>query len=546
MNYSLRHLLLLALLTATMVIWGITAYVSYRVTRSEVSDLFDAELVQSAKVLLTFVESLSRDGSLPDYWQGSESTKLGYTYPLGSKYERKLAFQLWSEDKVFLPQQEKKSELSESGFEENEQNKLWNVFEDFMQANALPQKYERKIAFQLWSKARGLLLRSDSAPVFSFSSTLRGFSKTTIDNDVWHVYSIANTTADYVIHVAQKEEIRTEISDEISMQLLNQFLIGLPVLGFFIWMIVGNSLKPINRLEKAISRREASYLKPLRLAKLPKEIVPVVKEINNLFIQLEAAFEHERRFTADASHELRTPLAGLLTQVQVALRTDDDAVRRQALKRIEQAVNRMSYMVQQLLTFSRIESGVEYLKKEPMTLSNEIVQVISDIEPEAHKKRIQIEFVEEKATMIIANGQLINILIRNVIDNAIKYTPMNGMILISLTGREKSLELCIEDSGPGISPDQYEKSMQRFHRCLETAQTEQGTGLGFSIVQRIAKSHGAEMALGVSQFGGLKVSIYFPLPRRKADKKIQKKLGLFSLINSSETGNKVQRRNVDS
>lgn len=529
MNYSLRQLLLLALLTATMAIWGVTAYISYRVTRSEVSDLFDAELVQSAKVLLTFVESLSRDGSLPDYWQGNESKKLGYTYPLGSNYDRKLAFQLWSEDKVFLPQQDKKSEFADDEFGEDDKNKLWGVFEDFMQANGLPLKYERKIAFQLWSKKRGLLLRSDSAPAFSFSSNLRGFSKITTDDDVWYVYSIANTTADYVIHVAQKEEIRTEISDEISLQLLTQFLIGLPVLGFFIWMIVGNSLKPINRLEKAISRREASYLKPLKLAKLPKEIVPVVKEINNLFIQLEEAFEHERRFTADASHELRTPLAGLLTQVQVALRTDDDAVRRQALKRIEQAVNRMSYMVQQLLTFSRIESGAEYLIKEPMTLSNEIVQVITEIEPEAHKKRIQMEFVEENATTIIANAPLINILIRNVIGNAIKYTPMNGVIQISLIGHEKKLELCIEDSGPGISPDQYEKSLERFHRCLETSQTEQGTGLGFSIVQRIAKSHGADMALGVSQFGGLKVSIYFPLPRRKADKKLQKKLGLFPL-----------------
>ncbi|MGR9088784.1 MAG: ATP-binding protein [Gammaproteobacteria bacterium] len=532
MNYSLRHLLLVTLLSASMLIWGVTAFYSYKVTRNEVSDLFDAELAQSAKVLLTFVESISRDGSLPDYWKGDQSDQLGYTYPLGSKYERKLAFQLWSEDNVFLSQPENKSEFSvDEAKDTDKKNQLWNVFEQFMQTHSLPQKYERKIAFQLWSKKRGLLLRSDSAPKFSFSPTLRGFSKATVDNDLWHIYSIANTTGDYVIHVAQKEEIRTELSDEISQQLVTQFLFGLPILGVFIWLIVGHSLKPINHLEKSISRREASFLKPLRVAKLPNEIVPVVKELNNLFVQLEEAFEHERRFSADASHELRTPLAGLLTQVQVALRTEDDGVRRQALKRIEQAVNRMTYMVQQLLTFSRIESGVEYLMKQPMQLSHEVVLVISDIEPEAHKKRIQMEFVDENAPQIIANAQLLNILIRNIIDNAIKYTPTNGTILITLIGREKKVELCIEDSGPGIAPDQYEKSLQRFHRCVETASSEQGTGLGFSIVQRIAKSHGAEISLGVSQFGGLKVTVSFPLPRRKADKRLQKKFALFPAKN---------------
>ena len=109
-------------------------------------------------------------------------------------------------------------------------------------------------------------------------------------------------------------------------------------MGLVIWFIVGLSLKPINRLVKALAKREASYLKPLSIKRLPDEIVPVVNEINNLFVQLERAFAHERRFTADASHELRTPLAGLLTQAHVALRTTDEEVRKQALSRIKQGV----------------------------------------------------------------------------------------------------------------------------------------------------------------------------------------------------------------
>ena len=259
----------------------------------------------------------------------------------------------------------------------------------------------------------------------------------------------------------------------------------------------------------------------------------MVNEINNLFVQLERAFEHERRFTADASHELRTPLAGLLTQAHVALRTTDEEVRKQALSRIKQAVNRMSYMVQQLLTFSRIESNTEFLTKQNTMVSREVVHVIAELEPEAHKKQIIMEFVEDNAVPVIVNGPLVAILIRNIIDNAIKYTPVKGNVLITVTGREKYLQLCVEDSGPGIAPDQYEKSLERFHRCVETANTVKGTGLGFSIVQRIAAIHNADLILGVSQLGGLKVTVLFPLPIRPVDKSWQKKLSFFSIRKNS-------------
>jgi two-component system sensor histidine kinase QseC len=266
---------------------------------------------------------------------------------------------------------------------------------------------------------------------------------------------------------------------------------------------------------------------------LPNEIVPVVNEINNLFVQLERAFEHERRFTADASHELRTPLAGLLTQAHVALRTTDEEVRKQALSRIKQAVNRMTYMVHQLLTFSRIESNTEFLTKQSTMVSREIVHVIADLEPEAHKKQILIEFVEDNAVPVLVNGPLVAILLRNIIDNAIKYTPAKGNVLITVSGREKYLQISVEDSGPGIAPDQYEKSLERFHRCVETANRVKGTGLGFSIVDRIAAIHNADLILGVSQFGGLKVTVLFPLPIKPVDQSWQKKLSFFHLRKSS-------------
>lgn len=531
MNYSLRQLLLVSLLSASMVIWGISAYVSYKGIRDEVANLFDAELAQSAKVLLSFVESLLREGAFTTHWNLEQADKNLHIYGLRHKFKISGEPQLWPNGDILLQPTKKSPDFSVQGFDQaNANTRLWQVFDDLLRANSLGHKYERKIAFQLWSKKDGLLLRSESAPKFAFSAADNGFSKATIDGHFWHVFSIANSTGDIIVHVGQKQEIRAELTDEISLQLVFQFLVGLPILGIVIWVIVGVSLKPLNRLEKSLARREASYLKPLSLRKLPNEIVPMVNEINNLFIQLEEAFEHERRFTADAAHELRTPLAGLLTQAQVALRTHDNDTRKQALKRIEQAVNRMTYLVQQLLIFSRIESSTEYLAKESTALGPEVVKVIAELEPEAHKKRINMEFAEEEGVKpVVINAPLIAILIRNIVDNAIKYTPARGNILISISSKANHLQLSVEDSGPGIAPDQYENSLKRFHRCVETANKAQGTGLGFSIVERIASIHGADLVLGVSQFGGLKVSVLFMLPMRPVDKIWQKRLSFFNI-----------------
>ena len=529
MNYSLRRLLLISLLTASMCIWGVTAFLTYKVTRDEVASLFDAELAQSAKVLHSFIENLLREGSLSTHWMQTQNDE-NLHLSLGRKHNKNHAFQLLTDDENNLLKSDAVPNVLLHSFDaKNIDDQLWGVFDDLLQASTLGHKYEGKIAFQLWSKTNGIVLHSDSAPVFAMSSADHGFTETNIDNHLWHVFSIASTNGEYIIHVGQKEEIRAELTDEISMQLVMQFLVGLPILGVVIWLIVGRALEPLNRLEIALSRREASYLKPLSIEKLPYEIVPIVHEINTLFVQLEQAFEHERQFTADAAHELRTPLAGLLTQAQVALQTADETVRNQALKRIEQAVYRMTYLVQQLLTFSRIDSNTEYLAQAVTNVEKEIVQVITELDSEAYKKRIRIEFIEEKVVPIMANTLLINILLRNIIDNAIKYTPQRGNIKVSLIGTDEHLIFCVEDSGSGIAPDEYENSLKRFHRCVETAHAAQGTGLGFSIVQRIAGIHHAKLTLGESaELGGLKVKVVFELPPRVHPPKNSRKLRFFN------------------
>jgi two-component system sensor histidine kinase QseC len=533
MNYSLRQRLLISLLSASMLIWGITAYISYKTTRTEVGELFDAELAQSGKVLLAFLETLPKDESLEETWKPNQTETLNRYFP------KKLPYQLDNENQDLFLDEENDPRFHMHNFNEiDTSDPLSHAFDELLQAKDFDHKYkyERKIVFQLWNENGRLLRHSKNAPEQPFSKGIEGLSKTTIDGDLWHVFSVANASGEYIIQVGQKQEIRTELTEEISSQLVTQFLYGMPFLGVVIWLIVGHALRPLNRLEKQLAKREASFLKPLSTKKLPNEIVPVVNEMNNLFAQLEEALEHERQFTADASHELRTPLAGLLTQAQVALRTNDETVRTQALERIKQGVNRMTYMVQQLLTFSRIESSSSaFLAKTTLSLHDEIIQVITDLEPNAYKKRIQLEVIaEENEPSIIANDQLINILVKNIIDNAIKYTPAKGTVLITLTHNNSHLIFCVEDSGPGIAPDQYELSLKRFHRCIETAGTAQGTGLGFSIVQRIASIHGATLTLGESKLGGLKVTVLFSLPKKLNDLTLQNKLSFFSRKKSDE------------
>ncbi|WP_349431887.1 ATP-binding protein [Methylomarinum sp. Ch1-1] len=454
---SLKKQLLFYLLFCTLIVWGATAYISFKETQREVAKVFREELAQSAGVLHAFVESMLHEGSLSEHWDPEHASNLLHTHDLTYQYAGKIAFQLWSVDE-------------------------------------------------------GLILRSASAPKFALSSIRNGYSQATLDEHLWYVFSIANHDGEYIIHVGQREDVRESITYDVTRQLMQNFLIGLPILGMMIWFIVSHTLAPLNHLTKQLAKREAGYLKPLPINDLPEEIIPVVKELNTLFVQLEQAFENERNFTSDASHELRTPLAGLLTQVQVAQKTQDESVRTQALNKAQQAVQRMTRMVQQLLTLSRIQSQNEKMDQAVININQEIVNLISEIEPLAHRKNIDIEYQSAETLNISGNQQLIDILIRNLIENALKYSPQNGKVKIRSMREKNQLWLSVEDNGPGIKEKDRKRLTRRFFRSVETASTTEGSGLGLSIVQRIATLHDAEIHFSKSSMGGLLVLLIFDLP----------------------------------
>lgn len=451
---SLKKQLLVYLLSSLLLVWGAMVYVSYQQTRDEISKLFNADLAQSARVVHTFVENLLQQRRLNKLWDQDKSPDLFYMPILG-------------------------------------------------------HKYERRIAFQLRSVKEGVVLRSESAPEFALSLTRNGFSETIIDDQLWHVFSISTENGDYVIHTGQRDDIRRSLVESLASQEMMGMLIALPALTLVILVIVNRTLSPVNRLRQEIASREVNNLQPLSMDRLPEEALPIVKQINALFAMLDQAFTNERNFTSDASHELKTPLAGLMTQLQVAQKAKDEGMRSQALQKCQQAVMRMTHMVQQLLTLSRVQHHNVQLSLQPLNLYQAIVATIAELEFSAHEKNIEIELYGKEVYSLKANAQLLSILFRNLLDNAIKYTPNGGRIRVELGDLAGRIYVSVEDSGPGVAGDDYERITQRFYRCVDTAQSVEGSGLGLSIVQRIIRLHNAGIGFSKSALGGLKVTVYF-------------------------------------
>lgn len=468
--YSLKQLLLFSLLITSISVWFITTYLDYTNTEKEINALFDAELAQSARILDNLLEGLTQQHSLSQHWMSKKSLITLPDKILAHDYERKLAFQLVAKKHGIL------------------------------------NKY-------------GLILRTDTAPNFPLSDLDNGYNHIILNGNTWYVFSLSDSDDNYIIHVAQHGDIREQLITRVSQHFIVQFLIRLGLFAVLIWLIIGYFLKPIEQLAQQLAHRKASYLEPLLFEKLPLELIPFVTALNNLFSRLKQTFENERRFTADAAHELKTPLAGLRTQAQVALKTTDEKIRNQALKRIEQVVDRMGHVTQQLLILAQIEADADFLIKQNCNLTELLIQISGELEPNAYQRQIELTFLHDQQLFINANLALIEILIRNLIDNAIKYTSPGGQIQISLENIHNIPQFCIEDSGPGIMKTDYEQVFKRFYRNVETAGKTQGSGLGLSIAQRIVNLHEAKIKLATSQFGGLKVSVCFPAPKQYSKKK---------------------------
>ena len=374
----------------------------------------------------------------------------------------------------------------------------------------MPQlhKRARNVAIQMWERGTTLRLHSANAPSARLSQQDEGFSDAVIEGKRWRVFGAWDEGRRYLVQVGERYETRDEIAASLAKNLLLPLLFALPLLGLLVWLNVARGLRPLDALGRQVAERDPGNLGSLDADKVPAEVLPLIENLNRLFGRVAQLIENERRFTADAAHELRTPLAGLKTQAQVARASAIAAERRHALDKVIAGCDRATHLVQQLLTLARLDPDEPGSKAQPCDLQELARTAVAELAPFALEKNVEIELAEGGAAAITGHAGLIAILLRNLIDNAVRYSPAGGSVRVRAQADAQGATLTVSDQGPGIPADERAKVGQRFYRILGTE--EYGSGLGLSIVKRIAELHGAGLSLADGEQGrGLSVAVNF-------------------------------------
>ncbi|MDF1796002.1 MAG: ATP-binding protein [Coxiellaceae bacterium] len=370
--------------------------------------------------------------------------------------------------------------------------------------------YHEKTGFQIWNNRGKLILHSKSAPKIPLSDGKPGLTTLWLNAQAWRVFTVYNKQNKLTIIVGERADFRQKLENQLTQDSILIMLITYPFLGFLIWVIVGRGLDTLKKVAREVSHRAPSYLEPVDVESVPSEIEPLVVELNSLFTRLQEAFDREKRFAADAAHELRTPLAALRTQTQVALRADTNEDRDEALRKVLEGVDRATHVVQQLLTLSRMLPQSTINEPTSIDLSTTAADVAAQLVPIAIEKNIDLELIAPNAPALIrGNATSIGILIRNLVDNAIRYTPPEGSVVIEIQQSAQKVTLNVIDSGPGIPKQLRDRVFERFFRVI--GNKAPGSGLGLGIVQQIARLHQAEIQLLTPASGkGLEFRIIFP------------------------------------
>lgn len=372
----------------------------------------------------------------------------------------------------------------------------------------VPHPYAPKVVFQIFHEGQAVV-RSASAPTEPMIPADRdidqGFATVQINGEAWRVFSMRVQREDTRVYVGERVDSRTAILLAVLRGALWPMAVALPLFGIATGWAVRQGLAPLKRLGRTIAQRAPNDLAPVVMPQTPAEMSPLLDALNQLFIRIQTVWEAERRFTADAAHELRTPIAAIRTQAQVALAETDDTLRQHALRATLEGCDRATRLVNQLLILSRLETGAT-LELTKVDLSALAQRVAAELAPAAIAKRQSLEFEGEENCHITGDETLLAALVRNLVDNAIRYSPPGASVLIRTKTNRDLTMLSVEDSGPGVADADRLKLGERFFRVSGTA--ESGSGLGWSIVQRIVDLHAAVVNVRRSSaLGGLEVQI---------------------------------------
>ncbi|MGQ3887703.1 ATP-binding protein [Legionella sp. CNM-1927-20] len=391
--------------------------------------------------------------------------------------------------------------------------KIENFYQRRFLNDLPPKNYLDKFNFQVWTNGGKLLLHSSAAPRIPLTAEVDGFSDKIIANQKWRVFTTYNAQAGIRTVIAERYDTRNELGHRIAQDDLYIMLLTFPLSGLLIWIIIGRGLDSLDRVAQEVANRAPTHLEPVDLQEVPEEIKPVIDELNKLFFRLQEGFEREKRFAADAAHELRTPLAALKTQAQVALNTNNIGEKNQALQKLIASVNRSTHIVQQLLTMSKLVPEAASINDiDEVNLVKITREILAMLAPSAVEKQIELEFEhDEYLPKFEGNPTALSILIRNLVDNAIRYCKEAGKVLVKVYQQDhQELVLEVQDNGPGIPSELQNRVFERFFRVLGNKTT--GSGLGLAIVRQICDLHGARVKLDSPKEGtGLIVRVYFPI-----------------------------------
>jgi two-component system sensor histidine kinase QseC len=386
----------------------------------------------------------------------------------------------------------------------------------FVSGNQTRNKFftQSKYYFQLWDDGGKLLLSSAKLNRLNLDVATTGISDVNIRGVQWRIFKVHDPQNHISYVVGEKYNARDQLLHRIALNNFYSILLVFPVSALLIWLIVGYGFKSLRRITNDISNRAPSYLEPVDTNEVPVEIRPLIEELNSLFARLHDAFEREKRFAGDAAHELRTPLAALKTQVQVALTTTDKEEQNILFQSLIPSVDRLVHIVQQLLTLSRlVPEAARIYDIVDINLSKISAEIIAQLVPSAIEKNIEISLDAPQTVMMKGNLTGLNVLIRNLVDNAIRYTPEKGAVTVEIFEEgDKYVVLRVSDTGPGIPEEMRSRVFERFYRGM--GNDTSGSGLGLAIVQQIVHIHHAKVELHSPQKGtGLIMEVKFPKKR---------------------------------
>jgi two-component system OmpR family sensor kinase len=363
-----------------------------------------------------------------------------------------------------------------------------------------------ELVTQIWDRDGVLVYWTQPGMGLPIPAT-EGYSTVRHDGRDWRVYTLVQGT--HALQVAQAQDEREAIATQTALRTLVPFLALIPFFGVLIWVGVGRGLEPLDAMSRAVAKRRPDALAPLPARELPEELKPLGASLNGLLARLAEALTAQRRFTADAAHELRTPLAALKLQLDLARRAAQPAEFAAALDDLEAGVARTSHVVEQLMTLARVEPEAMAQKRTACDLVAMAKDAIVARAALAADKAIERGLARAAPALGPGDPASLAILLSNLVDNALRYTPRGGRIDVAVDRDAGGATLSVSDTGPGIPVAERARVFDRFYRG--EVHEEAGSGLGLSIVKRIADAHGATITLDAPAEGsGLVVRVHFP------------------------------------